>query len=413
MGANKVNGVAALHTEIIKKETFPDYYQWHLAQGKSDKIVNMTNGVTPRRWIHVCNPILSGIFTKYLGSQEWLTDLNKAKGMLKYKDDDKLQTEWAEMKRSCKTILAKWLKETINLDADVDALFDIQVKRIHEYKRQFMNILYVIHRYQTLKRMSPAERAQVQKRVTLIGGKAASAYRNAKIIIKLINNVSKVINNDPDTSPYLKVAFMPNYCVTAAQKIVPASDISEHISTAGTEASGTSNMKFVMNGGLIVGTMDGANVEIREECGHDTMFIFGCLENEVPDIKKKAAEGHYPIDDRLQTVFDAIKRGDFSCNEPTAHEEFCELVDKLMIIREAGTWNGDRYLVCYDFPSFIDAQNRVDKIYKEDKKKWLSLSIQAASSMAQFSTDRTIREYASVIWDVKPAPRPVGQAADA
>ena len=156
MGSNKVNGVAALHTEIIKKETFPDYYQWHLAQGNSDKIVNMTNGVTPRRWIHVCNPILSSIFTKYLGSQEWLTDLNKAKGMLKYKDDDKLQTEWAEMKRSCKTILAKWLKETINLDADVDALFDIQVKRIHEYKRQFMNILYVIHRYQTLKRMSPA-----------------------------------------------------------------------------------------------------------------------------------------------------------------------------------------------------------------------------------------------------------------
>ena len=206
---------------------------------------------------------------------------------------------------------------------------------------------------------------------------------------------------------------MPNYCVTAAQKIVPASDISEHISTAGTEASGTSNMKFVMNGGLIVGTMDGANVEIREECGHDTMFIFGCLENEVPDIKKRAAEGHYPIDARLQTVFDAIKQGDFSCNEPTAHEEFCELVDKLMNIREAGTWNGDRYLVCHDFPSFIDAQNRVDKIYKEDKKKWLSLSIQAASSMAQFSTDRTIREYASVIWDVKPAPRPVGQAADA
>jgi starch phosphorylase len=188
---------------------------------------------------------------------------------------------------------------------------------------------------------------------------------------------------------------------------VPASDISEHISTAGTEASGTSNMKFVMNGGLIVGTMDGANVEIREECGHDTMFIFGCLEHEVADIKAKAATGHYPIDMRLQAVFDAIKRGDFSCNEADAHAEFCELVDKLLNITAAGTWDGDRYLVINDFPSFIDAQSRVDKMYKEDRQKWLSLSIQAASSMAQFSTDRTMREYASVIWGVEPAPRPL------
>merc|ERR1712176_640442 len=260
---------------------------------------------------------------------------------------------------------------------------------------------------------SPAERARMQKRVSIIGGKAAPAYIRAKTIIKLINNIAEVINNDPVVSPYLKVAFVPTIASRLHMKIVPASDISEHISTAGTEASGTSNMKFVMNGGLIVGTMDGANVEIREECGHDTMFIFGCLENEVPDIKKRAAEGHYPIDARLQTVFDAIKQGDFSCNEPTAHEEFCELVDKLMNIREAGTWNGDRYLVVYDFPSFIDAQNRVDKMYKEDKKKWLSLSIQAASSMAQFPTDRTMREYASVIWDIKPAPRPVGKAVAA
>mmetsp|Transcript_49259 Transcript_49259/g.112149 ORF Transcript_49259/g.112149 Transcript_49259/m.112149 type:complete len:901 (-) Transcript_49259:143-2845(-) len=413
VGSYKVNGVAALHTEIIKKETFPDYYKWWCEQGEPNKIVNMTNGVTPRRWIHVANPVLSSIFTKYLGSQEWLTDLTKTKGMLKYKDDAKLQAEWVEMKRGCKAQLAAWLKKTMDLDADADALFDIQVKRIHEYKRQFMNILYVIHRYQMLKQMSPAERSKVQKRVTLIGGKAAAAYRRAKIIIKLINNVSKIINNDPDTSPYLKVGFMPNYCVTAAQVIIPASDISEHISTAGTEASGTSNMKFVMNGGLIIGTMDGANVEIREECGHDTMFIFGCLEHEVPDIKAKAAAGHYPIDGRLQTVFDAIKRGDFSCNESDAHGEFCELVDTLCNIKEAGTWNGDRYLVVYDFPSYIDAQNRVDKMYQQDKKTWNSLSIQAASSMAQFSTDRTMREYASTIWGVKPAPRPLTVAPKA
>merc|ERR1719253_2222814 len=216
------------------------------------------------------------------------------------------------MKKGCKAKLAAWLKEIMDLDIDQDALIDIQIKRIHEYKRQLMNCLYVIHRYQTLKRMTPAERAKTQKRVVLIGGKAASAYVNAKIIIKMISNVSKVLNNDPDTSPYLKIAFVPNYCVTAAEVMVPASDISEHISTAGTEASGTSNMKFVMNGGLIVGTMDGANIEIREEGGEDTMFIFGCLEDDVQKIKERAAAGHYPVDPRLSKVFDAIRQGLFS-----------------------------------------------------------------------------------------------------
>jgi starch phosphorylase len=259
--------------------------------------------------------------------------------------------------------------------------------------------------------MSPAERSGVQKRMVLIGGKAASAYRNAKIIIKLINNVSKVINNDPDTSPYLKCAFVPNYCVTAAEVMVPASDISEHISTAGTEASGTSNMKFVMNGGLIVGTMDGANIEIREEGGEDTMFIFGALEHEVPAISARAKAGDYAIDPRLQAVFDAIRGDQFSQGEPDAHGEFCEIVDKLCNIHAAGTWDGDRYLVIHDFPSFVDAQARVDAIYSKDKAKWCSLSIQAAASMAKFSTDRTISEYSSVIWGVKPAPRPLDASA--
>merc|ERR1719181_959928 len=189
MGANKINGVAAIHTEIIKKETFPEYYKYCCDIGKPDTFVNMTNGVTPRRWIHCSNPALSAIFTKYLGSQEWLTDLKLAKGMLKYKEDTKLHQEWMDMKRGCKVKLAAWLKEKVDLDIDIDALVDIQVKRIHEYKRQLMNIIFVIHRYQALKKMSPSDRAQVQKRVVLIGGKAASAYVNAKTIIKLINNV--------------------------------------------------------------------------------------------------------------------------------------------------------------------------------------------------------------------------------
>merc|ERR1719356_647584 len=262
-----------------------------------------------------------------------------------------------------------------------------------------------------IKQAPPSERAKFQKRVTLIGGKAAPAYIRAKTIIKLVGNISKVVNNDPDVSPYLKVAFVPNYSVSAAQHIVPASDISEHISTAGTEASGTSNMKFVMNGGLIIGTMDGANIEIREEGGEDTMFIFGCLETEVPIIKEKAKNGHYPIDPRMQRVFDAIKGGTFSLGDDVAHAQFCGLVDKLCNIHAAGTWDGDRYLLIHDFPSFVDAQARVDAIYSKDKAKWCSLSIQAAASMAKFSTDRTISEYSSVIWGVKPAPRPLDAAA--
>jgi starch phosphorylase len=407
MGASKVNGVAAIHTEIIKKETFPEYYKYCCDVGKPDTFVNMTNGVTPRRWIHCSNPTLSAIFTKYLGSQKWLTDLKLTKGMLKYKEDTKLHQEWMAMKRGCKVKLAAWLKEKVNLDIEIDALVDIQVKRIHEYKRQLMNILFVIHRYLTIKKMSPSERAQVQKRVTLIGGKAASAYVNAKTIIKLIGNVSQVINNDPETSPYLKCAFMPNYCVSMAQVVIPASDISEHISTAGTEASGTSNMKFVMNGGLIVGTMDGANIEIREECGEDTMFTFGALENEVPGVVSKAKQGHYPVDPRLQEVFNAIKSGKFSAGDDHYHEAFCAMMDKLCNTTAAGTWDGDRYLVINDFPSFVDAQARVDAVYSKDKAQWCKLSIQAASCMAKFSTDRTIDEYARIIWGVSPAPRPV------
>jgi starch phosphorylase len=334
------------------------------------------------------------------------------KDIIKKKDDPALHKEWMAMKKGCKEKLAVFLQKRMGLEMDTDMLIDIQIKRIHEYKRQLMNILFVIHRYQALKKMSPAERSGVQKRMVLIGGKAASAYRNAKIIIKLINNVSKVINNDPDTSPYLKCAFVPNYCVTAAEVMVPASDISEHISTAGTEASGTSNMKFVMNGGLIVGTMDGANIEIREEGGEDTMFIFGALEHEVPAIGARAKAGDYPIDPRLQAVFDAIRGDQFSQGEPDARAEFCEIVDKLCNINAAGTWDGDRYLVIHDFPSFVDAQARVDTIYSKDKAKWCSLSIKAAASMAKFSTDRTISEYSSVIWGVKPAPRPLDAAAN-
>jgi starch phosphorylase len=405
LGSNKVNGVAALHTEIVKKETFADFYQYFCDKGEKDKFVNMTNGVTPRRWIHCANRPLSDIFSKHLGSQKWLTNMELLKGMIKKKNDPALQKEWMAAKQQAKQKLVNFLREENILDADVDSLFDCQFKRIHEYKRQLLNCFYIIHRYMMIKQASPSERAKFQKRTTLIGGKAAPAYVNAKTIIKLVGYISKVVNEDPDVSPYMKVAFVPNYSVSVAQNIVPASDISEHISTAGTEASGTSNMKFVMNGGLIIGTMDGANIEIREEGGDDTMFIFGCLETDVPSIKARAQSGHYPIDPRMQRVFDAIRNGRFSLGDETAHAQFCGLVDKLCNITGAGTWDGDRYLLIHDFPSYVEAQERVDKTYA-DKAKWASLSIQAASSMAQFSTDRTISEYAKVIWGVKPSVRP-------
>mmetsp|Transcript_57996 Transcript_57996/g.135615 ORF Transcript_57996/g.135615 Transcript_57996/m.135615 type:complete len:891 (+) Transcript_57996:107-2779(+) len=413
MGANKVNGVAAIHTEIIKKETFPEFYKWCCDNGEPNKIVNMTNGVTPRRWVHCANPALSAIFTKALGDHSWLTDMKKLKDIIPKKMDAALQKEWQEMKTGCKAKLAIMVKERCGIDMDCDALVDIQIKRIHEYKRQLMNVFYVIHRYLELKQMSPADRSKAQKRISLFSGKAASAYRNAKIIIKLINNVGKVINTDPDTKDFLKCAFIPNYSVSVAQTMIPASDISEHISTAGTEASGTSNMKFVMNGGLIVGTMDGANIEIREEGGEETMFIFGAMEDEVAGVAVKAKDGNYPIDTRLQAVFQAIRSGIFSQDEPIAQSEFAEIVDKLCNTRAAGTWDGDRYLVIHDFPSYLDAQAKVDSIYSEDKAKWTSLSIQAACSMAKFSTDRTISEYAETIWGVTSAPRPVNATAAA
>merc|ERR1719316_787636 len=409
LGSNKVNGVAAIHTEIIKKETFADFYQWFNHIGETNKFVNMTNGVTPRRWIHVANRPLSDIFTKYLGTQKWLINMELQKALVQKKNDPQLQTEWKAAKRAAKVRLVKYLKEVCNFEADPDMLFDCQFKRIHEYKRQLLNAIYLIHRYKMIKRMSPHERASVQKRCCIFGGKAAPAYVNAKIIIKLINNIGEVVNNDPDVSPYLQVVFIPNYSVTVAQVVCPASDISQHISTAGTEASGTSNMKFVMNGGLIIGTMDGANIEIREEGGQDTMFIFGCLEDQVEGIKAQARTGNYPIDPRMEEVFTSLRRGEFSLGDKNATQEFTSLITKLSNKIEAGTWNGDKYLLCADFPSYCDAQELVDKTYA-DQQKWTSLSIQAACGMAKFSTDRTIREYAEVIWDIKPAPRPLPSA---
>jgi starch phosphorylase len=277
-----------------------------------------------------------------------------------------------------------------------------------------MNAFYQIHRYLSIKSMSPAERAKVQKRFSCVGGKAAPGYFRAKTIIKLINNIGKVINSDPDVNPYLKFAFLPNYCVSVAQKIIPASDTSQHISTAGTEASGTSNMKFVMNGGLIVGTMDGANVEICEEAGgKDVHFIFGAVEEELPHIKSRAKNGDYPIDPRLQKVFDVLYQGWFSDGDHEFTEEIGAILGTLNNKHAAGTWDGDKYLVCADFPSYVAAQERVDRDYA-DKKMWASRSIQSTGSTGKFSTDRSMMDYARQVWELpqcrRPAPAVVAQS---
>ena len=402
IGSNKVNGVAAIHTEIVKKDLFPDYNTWFGETGDPKKFLNMTNGVTPRRWIHCANRELSDLLTSWLGGDDWLTNLSEISRLSGLKNTPQFQDLWAAVKFDNKKKLSAWVQKTCGITLDPDSLFDIQVKRIHEYKRQILNAFYIIHRYMTIKAMTAEQRKSVQSRSFLIGGKAAPGYYRAKTIIKLFNNIAATVNADPDTNAFLKVAFLPNYNVSNAQVIIPAADITQQISTAGTEASGTGNMKFVMNGGLIVGTMDGANVEIREEGGDDTMFIFGALECDVDGIRAKARNGDYPIDSRLMKVFQTIRAGSFSRDDSVAHKEFCEIID--IITNNGNGVCGDHYIICADFPSYVEAQEKVDATFK-NKKLWWSLSIQAASGMGKFSTDRTIMEYSSQIWGLTPCAR--------
>jgi len=392
VGAFKVNGVAAIHAEIVKEDVFPQFVEFYKRKGITDKFIGVTNGVTCRRWMAQCNPTLSSVITKALGSDKWIRDLDLLEGLRKFKDDDKVLQEFMDAKMVNKKRLAAYVKQHLDVDVDCNTLFDIQVKRIHEYKRQLLNVLQVIHRYSEIKKMSPSEREKVVKRTVFIGGKAAAGYYVAKKIISLANAVGRTINNDPDTKDYLKLVYIPNYKVGNAQVIIPANDISEHISTAGTEASGTSNMKFVMNGGIIIGTDDGANIEIRECVGDDNIFIFGAKCPDIPDATRRMKEGA-KWDGRLVNVVNMIRSGKFG--NPVDFEPVLNSIE-----------NGkDRYLVAHDFASYIDCQARVDEEYK-DTKKWSQKCLMAVSGMGFFSTDRTIEEYAQKIWNCKPCPRP-------
>jgi len=387
VGSHTCNGVAAIHSGLVKTNLFPDFVK--LGQ---TNFVNMTNGVTPRRWMQQANPDLSSVISHWVESDEWVVNYDLCKALEAHKDNADLQREFADAKKKNKMRLAAYIKKHFGIEVNTDALFDVQVKRIHEYKRQLLNILAVIVRYNQIKKMSAEDKAKAVPRVNIFGGKAAAGYAQAKNIIRLITGVANVVNNDPAVGDLLKVFFLPNYNVTLAETIIPANDLSEHISTAGMEASGTSNMKFVMNGGLIIGTFDGANIEIREECGDDTMFTFGVLTEQIDEERNKLKYGNYTVnDDRLNEVKRQIAEHKY-CGEDVAGP----------ILKALEPYN-DYYLVTRDFVSYLDAQDKVDATFA-DKAKWNSLCIQAVARMGKFSSDRTIKEYADQIWHVDPAP---------
>ena len=383
-----VNGVAAIHSEIVKDDVFNDFYQiW------PDKFQNKTNGVTLRRWVAFCNPSLTKLINEKLGSDAWLSDWKQLERLREFADDADFQAAWRASKLENKKALAEYVYETqgIELNPEV-AMFDIQVKRIHEYKRQLLNILGVIYKYKQMKEMSKAELDAVVPRAVMIGGKAFATYTQAKRIVKLINAVGKVVNADKAVGDKLKVAFLPNYNVSLAEKIIPATEISQHISTAGMEASGTSNMKFALNGSLIIGTLDGANVEIREDIGAENFFLFGYETEDIPRLRKERAEGKFVPDPRFVETVDYIKSGVFG-------ESFEELLGSLE--GNEGFGRGDYFCVAADFAAYIEAQKEVDAAYL-DQDKWTRMSIMSTAGSGFFSSDRTIDQYAKEIWDIKP-----------
>ncbi|GME67268.1 unnamed protein product [[Candida] boidinii] len=386
IGSHKVNGVAELHSELIKTTIFKDFVKFYGVE----KFTNVTNGITPRRWLRQANPVLSDLIASKLGDFSYLSDLNKLKGLEKFADDADFQSKWAAVKLNNKIKLTKLIKSLTNIDINPNVLFDIQVKRIHEYKRQQMNIFGVIWRYLQIKATPASERASKWlPKVCIIGGKSAPGYYAAKKIIKLVNSVSEVINKDTDVGDLLKVVFIPDYNVSKAEIICPASDISEHISTAGTEASGTSNMKFVLNGGLIIGTVDGANVEITREIGEDNIFLFGNLAEDVDELRHDHSLGRITIPDSLKQVFDSIYSGTFG-----DANEYSSLIDSIQ-------HHGDYYLVSDDFESYLEAQRTIDEEYK-DRNAWNKKSILSVANMGFFSSDRCIEEYADNIWNIEP-----------
>jgi starch phosphorylase len=383
VGSNSVNGVAELHSKLLQQGLFHDFYEL-----QPKKFNNKTNGVTPRRWLATCNPDLATLITETIGDG-WVRDLSLLQKLKPYADDPAFRTRWHNVRQVAKQTLIDFKKQELDIDLKVDALFDVQVKRIHEYKRQLLNVLHVIHLYDRIKR---GDTENWVDRCVLIGGKAAPGYFMAKRIIKLINNVGNVVNNDPDVGDKLKLVFLPNYRVSAMEKICPGADLSEQISTAGKEASGTGNMKFMMNGAITIGTLDGANIEIREEVGDDNFFLFGLTEEEVESLRH-----HYdPVamidhDEDLQRVMNLLECGHFNQFEPTVFDCIIDSIKSPY----------DPWMTIADFRGFVNAQKQVEIAYR-DKDRWTRMSILNTACSGKFSTDRTIAEYNDEIWKLSP-----------
>ena len=387
VGSHTVNGVAELHSRILKTDLFKDFDTIF-----PRRLTNVTNGITPRRWLAQANPLLAELVTETIGP-EWITDLTQLRKLEPLAEDAEFRRRWAAIKRENKKRLARYILRKIGLGVDPDTLFSVQVKRIHEYKRQLLNILNVITCYHRI-RKDP--NTPVVPRTVIFAGKAAPAYHQAKRIIKLINAVAAKTNTDPEVRGKLRVLFLPNYCVSQAEKIIPAADLSEQISTAGMEASGTGNMKMSLNGALTIGTLDGANVEIMEEVGQENIFIFGLTAEKVSALRKNGyhPQSYYDSDTELRQTLDSINRGDFSPEEPGL---FSPIVEALL-------QQGDYYMLLADYRAYVDTQAMVAKLYT-NRDEWIRKSILNTARMGKFSSDRSVKEYADRIWGLKPLPK--------
>ncbi len=383
VGSFSVNGVAALHSSLLQRQLFRDFYElW------PEKFNNKTNGVTPRRWLAHCNKPLARLLNESIGTA-WVTELREIDKLRDLVQDKAFCKKWQQIKRANKENLAELVKSQTGVEFNVDFMFDVQVKRIHEYKRQLLNVLHAIHLYDLIKRGETKGR---QPRSILIGGKAAPGYTMAKLIIKLVNNVAAVINADPDVKPFLQMVFLPNYRVSSMEIICPGTDLSEQISTAGKEASGTGNMKFMMNGAVTIGTYDGANIEILESVGEENFFLFGLREEQIEAHRARhKPDAIIAADPDLRRVLQLMESEHFNLFEPGIFDPVVAAIRN----------ESDPWMVAADFRSYVDAQKRAEQVYA-DKKRWVRMSILNAAASGRFSSDYTIRQYAQEIWKIAP-----------
>lgn len=382
IGSHSVNGVSEIHTEIIKKRIFPEFYEF-----QPEKFNNKTNGISQRRWLQEANPLLSGLIKETIGDG-WIKDLNELKKLEKYSNDAAFIQKWQNIKKHNKDRFVSYIKKNYNIELDPHSLFDVQIKRFHEYKRQLLNVLHIITLYNRIK---DNPNLNIPPRTIIIGGKAAPGYHIAKLTIKLINSIADIINHDKQVNKLLKVVFLKNYSVSLAELVIPATDLSEHISTAGFEASGTSNMKFQLNGSLIIGTLDGANIEIKDEVGNDNIFIFGNNADEITQLKAEGYNSYhyYQRYSELKKVIDMLTYNYFN---PYELNIFTPVVESLL-------GGGDKYCLFADYDSYIKTQTRAGNIFK-DNNNWATKSIMNTARSGKFSSDRTINEYAKDIWNV-------------